>query len=69
MSVLACNRHGCDNIMCDRYSFTYGYLCWECYQELVNSGKEISVFMDSMKGTYKQKPADYTIYQNEFPLR
>ena len=35
MSVLACSREGCRNIMCDRYSFRHGYICHECYDELV----------------------------------
>ena len=38
MGVLECDRRGCDNIMCDRYSDKYGYLCWECYNELTESG-------------------------------
>lgn len=40
MSVLACNRVGCHNIMCDRYSSTFGYICDECFEEL----KAISKF-------------------------
>lgn len=35
MGVLACNRKGCRNIMCDRYSSRYGYICNECFAELV----------------------------------
>jgi len=35
MSVMACNREGCDNIMCDRYAHDIGYICNECYQELL----------------------------------
>ena len=38
MSVLACDRSGCPNIMCDRYSYDYGYLCRECFEELVSLG-------------------------------
>ena len=34
MSVLACNRAGCEHIMCDFYSLAYGYICYECLQEL-----------------------------------
>lgn len=34
MGVLACDRKGCDNIMCDNYSPEYGYICWECLREL-----------------------------------
>ena len=34
MGVLACDRKGCDNIMCDNYSSEHGYICWECLREL-----------------------------------
>lgn len=40
MSVLSCDRKGCKNIMCDRYSPTFGYICEECFAEL----KDISRF-------------------------
>ncbi len=36
MSVLACDRNGCENIMCDRLSEKHGYICPECLEELVN---------------------------------
>ena len=35
MGVMACNRNGCKNVMCDRYSEEHGYLCDECFDELV----------------------------------
>ena len=49
MSVLACNRKGCNNIMCDRLSSEYGYLCYDCFHELVNLGvsANIELFMAS----------------------
>ena len=37
MGVLACNKNQCENIMCDRYSYEYGYLCWECFEELCDT--------------------------------
>ncbi len=51
MGVLACDRKGCDNIMCDYYSNTFGYLCWECYNELIGKCAEISIeeFMEQDK--------------------
>lgn len=36
MSVLACNREGCNEIMCDRISHEFGYICNDCFEELVN---------------------------------
>ena len=51
MSVLACQRRGCENIMCDRYSYEYGYICDDCFTELVSLGVETNIdfFMESTK--------------------
>ncbi len=51
MSVLRCDRNGCENIMCDRYSNTHGYICNECFKELVESGADTNIykFMRSLK--------------------
>ena len=51
MGVLECDRYKCDNIMCDRYSHHYGYICSECFKELVRSGPETNIesFMESSK--------------------
>lgn len=50
MSVLQCNRNGCDNIMCDYLSDKHGYLCWECRNELLSKrGIKIKDFMRSPK--------------------
>lgn len=38
MGVMRCNRSNCENIMCERYSEAHGYLCRECYEELVGRG-------------------------------
>lgn len=70
MSVLACERRGCENIMCDRLILGGTvYICNECLQELeewrqkwspdfVGVVKQsILAFMDSAPGTYR-KPED-----------
>jgi len=51
MSVLQCDRNGCENIMCDRLSDRYGYICDECFEELVQLGvaKNVHEFMYSRK--------------------
>lgn len=50
MGVLACNRTGCNNIMCDYYSDEYGYICSECLNELKKKPfTEIRSFMQSPK--------------------
>lgn len=35
MGVMECFRNGCDNIMCDRLSHEHGYICNDCFDELV----------------------------------
>ena len=53
MGVMACNRHECDSVMCHIYSETYGYICDECFNELVSifTRDHISIedFMNSPK--------------------
>lgn len=51
MGVLRCSREGCENIMCDRYSDKYGYICDECFEELLRQLPYISIsdFMDTEK--------------------
>lgn len=58
MGVLACDRRGCDNIMCDYYHNSYGYLCSDCISELqeyLDTGAlDVGRFMYShKKDTYK----------------
>jgi len=50
MGVLPCARRNCDRIMCDRYSRKHGYICEDCYQELLLTGpQDIEEFMESEK--------------------
>ncbi len=51
MGVLACNRSGCENIMCDYVSDRFGYLCSECLNELLTDSSVCSFrgFMRSPK--------------------
>ena len=49
MGVLHCDRNFCDNIMCDRYSHRYGYICDECFAELLESDLTIEAFMQTEK--------------------
>jgi len=69
MSVLQCDRNGCDNIMCDRLSYEYGYICWECFNELVSLGPEANTeaFMNSPKKA-NRKEAAQARFNAEFPL-
>lgn len=47
MSVLACDRAGCEHIMCDRLSYKYGYICDYCFEELCKlpASTDIESFM------------------------
>ena len=33
MSVLACSRKNCNNIMCDTYVDSVGYVCFDCQEQ------------------------------------
>ncbi len=65
MGVMACYRTGCKNILCDRYSSEYGYICNYCFEELCESGTlDIQNFMHNVKPSHK--PARET-YEEIFP--
>lgn len=70
MSVLACYRRGCENIMCDRCSPEHGYICDECFDELVQSGPEtrVETFMATDKKNGSKESA-FARFDVEFPLR
>ena len=70
MGVLACDRLGCKNIMCDRVSEKHGYICDECFEELVATGIDTNI--ETFMGTYTKvnllmPPREF--YNNEFPNR
>ena len=67
MGVLPCDRAGCENIGCCRLSDVYGYICWECFDELVQSGRrDISVFMGSVQ--VLSEKLDRRFYDRLFPF-
>lgn len=59
MGVLACDRNGCENIMCDNVSYERNeYLCHECKSELKSIGfTNINAFMESEKLSYENSSA------------
>ena len=71
MSVMSCSRYCCPNVMCDRYSYSYGYICHECFSELIESKRDVNEFMESRKPeNYKPKIEDYyDTCNSEFPIR
>jgi len=67
MSALACDRKGCTNVMCDRYSDEYGYICYTCFEELVGSNMiNIVLFMGTPKPAVPPIPLVW--YDGIFPL-
>ena len=71
MGILACDRRGCKNIMCDRLSHEHGYLCNECFEELVEQGPEANIgeFMKSPKKDRAARGrAARARFNEEFPL-
>lgn len=51
MGVMPCYRKDCDAILCDRYSTEFGYICNECFEELVNCDLDAETFMNTSKGS------------------
>jgi hydroxylamine reductase (hybrid-cluster protein) len=39
--------------MCNRYSKKYGYICENCFSELLNSSMNTKEFMGSIKGDFE----------------
>ncbi len=67
MGVLACNRLGCDGIMCDRYSDEHGYICDDCFEEiLVALPESIEIFMQTQTKIPKKEDW-YARYNAVFP--
>jgi hypothetical protein len=70
MGVLACDRAGCDNILCEYYSRSYGYLCYECVEELAKSGmQDVGAFMCSPKRSINTSEAWEDFVYSEFKRR
>ncbi len=63
MGVLACDRKGCENIMCERYSGEYRYICYDCFAEMQEDEnfKSNEEFMNTEKG---HKNGSDKSYQN-----
>jgi hypothetical protein len=69
MSVMACSRVDCGNIMCDRYSSQHGYICGECFDELVHrgAGTDVAAFMESPTNLNATE-ADFAYFNALFQL-
>ncbi len=60
MSVLECSRNGCESIMCDNVSRTYGYLCNDCKQELIEGGSSYNSIRDFLRS-----PREYLSHEDD----
>lgn len=71
MDVLACDRNGCINIMCDRGSYKFGHICDDCFNELLTKplNYRIQDFMDSPKDEGDIADIKYQVLNKEFPNR
>ena len=67
MGVMGCHRMNCENIMCSMYSSKYGYLCYDCFNELVQKGitTNVKAFMESSKDDADQE-VDESIVRAHF---
>ncbi len=68
MGVLPCARGNCSNVMCERYSCTYGYICRECFEELVQIGTSADVadFMETNPIGYDTAEASRAYFNEIF---
>jgi hypothetical protein len=71
MGMVRCYKKNCQNILCGRFSHKYGYLCNECFDELIKSGPETN--LDNFMGKPFQEEKDRRIaaetrFNTEFPL-
>lgn len=71
MGVLACDRGGCDKVMCDRMSADgRWYLCSECFAELVSLGVDVDIdeFMSGPPNCGWDPPDSLAYWDKRFPL-
>ena len=71
MSVISCDRYGCENVMCSRYSRLYGYICEVCFNELKEGARQnIEVFMSTRKKNKESVQIGWEAeLEAEFPQR
>lgn len=64
MSVQQCDRKGCENICCTRYSERFGCICFECFEQLAAIGSlDVAGFMASDK----EVRIDRDVFETLFP--
>lgn len=68
MGVKICYRGDCVNYMCTRYGVKHGYICDECFEELValGVGANIAEFMASDVPENRDHTEDARAYFDTF---
>ena len=71
MGVLQCDRYGCENVMCDRLSHKHGYICNDCFDELVTLGADANIieFMNSEANNNIITMDAYELFDKEFEFK
>ncbi len=69
MGVMECFRKDCEHILCARLSRKHGYICRDCFEELVRTNPDdIEAFMNTTpQGTDVPKWVEVK-FDEEFPL-
>lgn len=67
MGVMQCNRNGCNTVLCNLLSDTHGYICTNCYNELMDGAeRNVKTFMNSLKDDYKFNDYDsWVVFLNK----
>ena len=75
MGVMECDRAGCENIMCHRRSVKHGYLCEDCFKELVEKlarGADVTRFMFTppppFESVEERRAAAHARAESMFPI-
>lgn len=63
MGVLNCSRKGCDNIMCDTYVESVGYICYECQEEFKEHLQRNDLVFNTDEQIIKELKKFMTIYK------
>lgn len=71
VGVLSCSRKGCPNVMCDRCSSVHGYICDDCFDELVKTGGRVDIdeFMETTPSSREDMEDLYKYYNGIFSTR
>ena len=64
MGSMQCYRVGCENACCDLYNERFGYICFECFEQLVAIGSlDVAAFM----ADDKEVKINREVFESLFP--